>query len=255
MPMRIRAEQHQMRRRAAHFRAGEHQPKMRWLRMFASHLQAMMRGAGEARLVAIEASVDAGLHVHGDGVHGEILRMEMSRRQPAWGSRSGPGMKRGSKGFSVAAAARERAASRREKRSAARATSERRPAEAPARREERKARPARNETGSMGHPSARHGTVHDAARAWRLPRRAWRDELPHGHAEESPPQPAETPASERAEARQRHEGSVAAGLVSGTSGQDLAPHIWKSSRLPGHTTLVLRAEIATSWPKQERVAA
>jgi hypothetical protein len=57
--------QHEMRRRPAHFGAGHHQAEVLGLDMLSARLEAMVQCHGEARPVATHAEIDAAGHLFG----------------------------------------------------------------------------------------------------------------------------------------------------------------------------------------------
>ena len=69
----IAAHQHEMRARPANLRAGQHQPQMLRFNVLAASLEAMVRGRPEAGLIALQAVVDAFLHVLRCVVHDLVL--------------------------------------------------------------------------------------------------------------------------------------------------------------------------------------
>jgi hypothetical protein len=61
-----RGDEHEVRRRSAHFGAGHHQPEVRWRDVLAAGFQAVVHGCAETRLIAIQAYIDAVFHVLGE---------------------------------------------------------------------------------------------------------------------------------------------------------------------------------------------
>ncbi len=57
-----RGDKHEVCGDPAHLRAGHQQPEVRWRDMLAASLQAVVHRHAEARLVTVEADVDALLH-------------------------------------------------------------------------------------------------------------------------------------------------------------------------------------------------
>jgi hypothetical protein len=58
-----RGDEHEVRRRPAHFGAGHHQPEVRRRNVLAAHFQAVVHGRAKTRFIAIQASVDAAFRV------------------------------------------------------------------------------------------------------------------------------------------------------------------------------------------------
>lgn len=69
----IAAHQHKMRACPANLRAGQHQPQMLRFNVLAASLEAMVRSRSKAGLIALQAVVDACLHVLRSVVHDLVL--------------------------------------------------------------------------------------------------------------------------------------------------------------------------------------
>src|SRR4051794_7629816 len=83
MPVMRRIDQHEMRRRPAHFGARHHQAEMLGLDVLAAGLEAMVHRGAEAGLVAAHAERDAARHVFG------LSHPVFSNARPLHGSTSG----------------------------------------------------------------------------------------------------------------------------------------------------------------------